>query len=178
MTKIKKNIIFIYNNKNYTLDASLLDLYTEYMNMYTMEYLRTSLDVLQEIREKFRIYELAKYFGSRRNLSCIQTRDMYNQMVDYFTTLFEKQMYEHTHINTNNINDNDKYTCLIAECLSLIRGSIRKYARYRTALNQPYICSKNKLNHLNSTGNYKCPYPINDIILCPTFAQVFTPCLI
>jgi hypothetical protein len=171
MPRIKKNIDFIHNGVKYILDASLLHLDTDYMDIYEMEYLRRPAIILQEIQEKFHIYALARYFGSRRNLSCIQTRDIYHQMLEYFMTLFEQKMYQITNIDINTLNDNDEYTCMIAECLSTMRACIRKYTRYRTVLNQPDICSKNTLNKQNSGPPYKCPYPINDTTLCPTFKQ-------
>ena len=142
MTRIKKNIEFIHNGIKYILDASLLHLDTDYMDIYKMEYLLKPSIILQEIREKFHLYALARYFESRRNLSCIQTRYIYHQLLEYFMTLFEKRMYEISNIDIDKLNDNDEYTCMIAECLSIIRASIRKYSRFRTALNQPYICSK------------------------------------
>lgn len=173
MPQIKKNLFFLYNNKKYILDANLLYLDTEYMDKYKMTYLtKKFIDTTilpLDIKEIFNPYNMAVQFGSMRNLSCKQTRYIYHQLLDYFTTLFEQKMYELTNIDINNTNDNNEYTCTIAECLSIIRASIRKYSRFRTALNQ-ILCSKDNYEQLNH-DHYKCPYPINDDTLCPTFRQ-------
>ena len=76
-------------------------------------------------------------------------------------------MYDINHINTDTLDTNNEYLCLIAECANIIRNSIKKYIRNRTALNQSQ-CSKNSLEKRNH-DKYKCPYPINDNTLCPSF---------
>ena len=77
------------------------------------------------------------------------------------------KMYNINNINTNTLDTNNEYLCLIAECANIIRGSIKKYTRHRTALNQIH-CSKNLLEQRNHRI-HKCPYPINDNTLCPQF---------
>ena len=173
----------------YYLDANLLYLDNEYMDIYTMSYLDTSkldipkliskiksrpfnidINILPPIiKDKFHPFNMNKYFGSRSDLSCTQTRRVYKEMVKYFINLFKIKMFTITGIDVENIVDkNHYYICILAKCLNIIRGSIKKYARNRTSFNQPRRCSKKHLDFIDSKS-YDCPFPIDDDTICPSF---------
>jgi hypothetical protein len=173
----------------YYLDAELLYLDDDYMNIYTMSYLSdtSKLDIRELItkvktrpfnidinilpriiKEKCRPFNMNQYFGSRSDLNCAQVRRIYNKMVEYFINLFKLKIYTITGINIETIDDNHEYTCILAKCMNIIRGSIKKYARNRTSHNQPRRCSKKYLD-LDDARVYKCPFPIDDDTMCPSF---------
>jgi len=166
--KIQKDLI------RYELDATLLYLDTEYIDIYMMTYITKKMldtDILPlAIKEKFSPYNMSIYFGSRADLSCSNGRILYKNMVDYYINLFEMKMYDINNINTKTLDINNEYLCTIAECANIIRSSIKKYIRNRTALNQTK-CSKELLEKRNKE-KYTCPYPINDDTLCPSFNYV------
>lgn len=174
MPRIHENIKIQKDLNTFELDANHLYLDTEYIEIYMMTYLTKKMldtDILPlAIKEKFNPYTMSIYFGSRADLTCENTRVLYKSMVDYFINLFEMKMYDINHINTDTLDINNEYVCLIAECTNIIRGSIKKYTRNRTALNQIH-CSKNLLEQRNYR-RHKCPYPINDDTLCPSFKSL------
>jgi hypothetical protein len=172
MPRIYEDISIHINSKSYILDAKKLMLNTIYMPIYTMAYItKYSLekDILYlVVQEKFKPTNMNIYFGYFPDLNCDEVRILYKQMVEYFINLFKMKMSIIVNIDKKN-EDNDSL-CVIAHCASIIRGSIKKYVRYRTLLDQ-WLCSKNVLNRRNAK-DHSCPYPISNNIMCPEFKNL------
>ena len=66
------------------------------------------------------------------------------------------------------VDENDERLCVIAQCLNIIRASIKKYIRLRTSDSMPYHCKKNALEKRNKT-EYGCPVPMKEFEYCPSF---------
>ncbi len=112
---------------------------------------------------------MVKYFGNMRDLNCIQTRDLYKFLLDYFLNLFLNKMKLHTKIDVMMIDDeNDPYVCFIAECMNIIRASIKKYVRLRTSKSQPFWCQRKELEKRNRK-KYNCAVPMREYEYCPSF---------
>ncbi len=170
--RITSDISHNINNKIISLNSKLLYLDTEYNDIYYMSYIDNKLleddSIILEIKDKFLPFNMIKYFGSKSNLNCNETRIIYNNMIEYFITLLLDRLYNITNIDINNIsNENNNYICIIAECTNIIRSSIKKYSRLRTHKNEIF-CSKNKLEKRNSI-KYNCNYPILNTNYCPSF---------
>ena len=172
MPRIHEDITININSKSYILDAGKLLLNTIYMPIYTMAYITKESfekDILYlVVQEKFKPTNMNIYFGYFPDLNCDEVRILYKQMVEYFIHLFEMKMSTFANIDKKN-EDNDSL-CVIAHCASIIRGSIKKYIRNRTLLDQ-WLCSKNVLNRRNAR-EHDCPYPIGNNILCPEFENL------
>jgi hypothetical protein len=163
----------------------------EYSNIYTMSYIFDSDKIINnneilnnininktilnynEIIELIKIHfsptNMIKYFGNMRNLNGKQTRDLYKYMLDYFLNLFVNKMQEKMKLNVMNVNnDNDPYVCFIAECMNMIRASIKKYVRLRTSRSQPFWCKRPYLEKRNHE-KYDCPINIKEFEYCPSF---------
>ena len=127
MPRIHENMKIQMDSIVYELDATLLYLDTDYIDIYMMTYITKKMldtDILPlSIKERFSPYNMSVYFGSRSDLTCETTRILYKSMIYYFTNLFEIKMYDINHININTLDKNDEYLCMIAECSSIIRAS-------------------------------------------------------
>ena len=146
---IASDIIKNINGVIIKLDSKLLYLDTDYDYIYDMNFITDKLlnddSIILEIKTVFLPFNMITYFGSSSNLNCNQTRQLYNSMVHYYINLFLYKMESITQININEItNINNHYLCIVSECTSIIRSSIKKYVRNRTSKNE-INCSKNKL---------------------------------
>lgn len=176
MPRINHNITKTIGTKTYQLDATHLYLHTDYTEVYNMDYLsydRIKSDIpFETIKQHFNQFNMAKYFGSRKDLNCEETRSVYNEMILYFINLLEFKMNIVYSKNAELFYDLDSYTCILAKCAHFIRGSIKKYIRNRTALNQA-SCRKETLERRDAR-EYGCPYPIPDDYICPTLTLLMS----
>lgn len=190
---MSSNNIFlkISNDKYFFLESKNLELKDKYNDIYYMNYIDninklliknnnineysnnkisyTYNDLINIIKLKFSTENMLKYFGNKNDLDGKETRDIYKNLIDYFINLFLYKIEIITNIKVDNIDDNDNpYICLVAECLNIIRASIKKYVRLRTSDTQIYFCKKNYLEKRNR-DDYKCSVPVKEFEYCPSF---------
>lgn len=164
------NAAYASNRRNVrvTLNPAFFQLSPVYNDIYQMNYI--TVEMLQRdipvfvIKEKFNEHNMAAYFGDRANLSCIQVRDAYLNILHYFRTIFMDKIEDMLGVYIELLPKEEPALCMIAECLNIIRASIKKYMRYRTSLNQRR-CSKAILDQRNAEV-YGCT---TDDVYCPSF---------
>jgi hypothetical protein len=126
-------------------------------------------DLIILIQIHFSSKNMLQYFGNTSNLNGEQTRDVYKALIEYFLNLFLYKIQKIMNINIDNIVDeNDERLCVIAQCVNIIRASIKKYIRLRTSDSMPYQCKKNALERRNKE-KYGCPDPMKEFEYCPSF---------
>lgn len=143
--------------------------YNENINIKMKIY--TYIQLINTIKIYFSTKNMLIYFGNKNNLKGIQTRDIYKKLIEYFISLFIYKMRKIKNIDLMNIKNDDNnhpYICLIAQSLSIIRASIKKYVRLRTSDSQPYYCKKKYLEERNRSV-YGCSVPVNEFEYCPSF---------
>jgi hypothetical protein len=124
---------------------------------------------IRSIKYHFSSENMMKYYGNMRDLNCKQTRDLYKYLLDYYLNLFLNKMKLITKMDVMKIEDeNDPYTCFIAECMNIIRASIKKYVRLRTSAYQPFWCKREILEERNR-NKYGCAVPMREYDYCPSF---------
>lgn len=175
-------------NETYHLLANKLYLDTDYMYIYTMSYLDhieglypndfvfsndkinkavlTHNELIDKIKYNFSQENMLKYFGSKMDLETNLLRKVYNNMSKYFLILFYKKI--HKMINKEDI---DIHNCVIAECMHIIRASVKKYARLRISPHTPSKFSKRSLNARNAQ-KYGCKHVLHEYEYCPSFSQL------
>ena len=161
-TSFDKNIRIdvdnIYNIKNIQMNN---------INNVKTNYTYNDLIILIQIH--FSTKNMLQYFGNKSNLNGKETRNVYKELVEYFLNLFLYKIQKIMNINIDDIVDkNDDRLCVIAQCLNIIRASIKKYIRLRTSDSMPYHCKKNALEKRNKT-EYGCPVPMKEFEYCPSF---------
>lgn len=126
-------------------------------------------ETIDLIKVYFSSTNMIKYFGNMENLNGLQTRKLYKYMLEYYLNLFMHKMKIKTGIDVMAVeNDNDPYVCFIAECMNIIRGSIKKYVRLRTSPSQPKWCKRDHLEQRNHK-QHGCPTPVKEFEYCPSF---------
>lgn len=166
----------IYASKRglFALDTTLFQLNPEYNDIYQMRYITPelveSLDFITTIQVHFDELHMAAYFGDRANLSCKEVRKGYLNLLEYFRPLFTDTIERVMNIDISGLPNNAPTLCLIAECLSIIRASIKKYMRHRTSINQRW-CTKSGLNTRNAE-KYGCPATTGMYEYCPSFGYL------
>jgi hypothetical protein len=165
MPRLYNNLSFEYKDNEYILYSKYLYLHSDYNTIYDMSYItpeivKNKLPLISLINIHFATSSMIKYFGSMMNLNCNETRLMYKNMNEYFINLFLKRVFGILNVDINTLNEVDDNSCLIAECLNIIRSDVRKYSRVRTSKNQ-LLCTKESLN-INNSKRYECRLPITD----------------
>lgn len=159
----------IYHMKYVDNITTLIPQNTNNINEYSnIKVIYTYNELINIIKIKFSTENMLKYFGNKNNLNCKETRHVYKNLIDYFLNLFLYKMNKITNININNKDDNNPYICLIAECLNIIRASIKKYIRLRTSDTQVYYCKKEHLEKRDKK-EYGCSIPVKEFEYCPSF---------
>jgi hypothetical protein len=157
------NMNYIFNNDVIIYDNAILNM--KNMNEKYLNY----TNVIELIKYHFLSMNMVKYFGNMRDLNCKQTRDLYKFLIVYFTNLFLGRMKIMTNIDVMKIDDeNDPYVCFIAECMNIIRASVKKYVRLRTSASQPKKCQREELENRNRK-KYECAVPMREYEYCPSF---------
>lgn len=152
------NINSTYNIKNMQINNK---------NNIKTNYTYNDLIILIQIH--FSTTNMLQYFGNKSNLNGKETRNVYKELVEYFLNLFLYKIQKIMNINIDDIVDeNDERLCVIAQCLNIIRASIKKYIRLRTSDSMPYHCKKNALEKRNKI-EYGCPVPMKEFEYCPSF---------
>lgn len=160
----KYNMDYIFNSDKIVSDNNILN--TNNIGTHILNY----TNIINLLQYHFSSNKMLEYYGNKNNLTGVQTRNLYKYLLDYYFKLFLSRMNELTNINVLNIdNEDDTYTCFIAKCMNIIRGSIKKYVRLRTSSTQPYWCKKKYLENRNSK-KYGCPIPVKEYEYCPSFA--------
>lgn len=167
-------------NTNTDINVSIfnikyLELNSQYESIYKMYYItpelcRNSIALISTLNIYFSEYSMVKYFGNKQDLSCKEVRELYQNLISYFITLFILKISEITKIDITTLDDNDEYICLLAQCTNIIRAGIKKYSRLRTSTSYvtSKICSKSKLN-IDDANTYNCKLPIGPYDQCPSF---------
>jgi hypothetical protein len=138
-------------------------------NINNVKTIYTYNDLIILIQIHFSTTNMLKYFGNKSNLNGKETRNVYKELVEYFLNLFLYKIQKIMNINIDNIVDkNDDRLCVIAQCLNIIRASIKKYIRLRTSDSMPYQCKKNALERRNR-NEYRCSVPMKEFEYCPSF---------
>ena len=158
----------------FILDTLVFRLQPEYNHIYRMAYvtkdrLETGMSIY-DIQQHFDEFHMPVYFGDRANLSCMQVRDGYLNLISYFRAVFMDKVEHLLGVKIDTMPEEDSRLCILAECLSIIRASIKKYMRYRTSANQ-LLCRKSKLN-IRNADEYGCPREVGLHEYCPSFEHL------
>jgi hypothetical protein len=146
---------------------NITNMQTNNINNIKTNYTYNDLIILIQIH--FSTKNMLQYFGNKRNLNGKHTRNVYKELVEYFLNIFLYKIQKIMNINIDNIVDeNDDRLCVIAQCLNIMRASIKKYIRLRTSSSMPYYCKKNALERRNR-DEYGCPVPMKEFEYCPSF---------
>ena len=158
------NMSYIFNNDKIINNNTILNVNN--INKSILNY----NEVIQLLKIHFSPTNMIKYFGSMRDLNGKETRILYKYLLETYMGLFMTNMKEKTGIDVLIIQDDeDPYMCFIAECMNIIRASIKKYVRLRTSASQWKRCQREHLEKRNSE-EYGCPIPVKEYEYCPSFS--------
>jgi hypothetical protein len=155
---------YIFNNEKIINNNTIININN--MNTHILNY----KEVIQLLKKHFSPTSMIKYFGGMRDLNGKETRTLYKYLLETYMGLFMTKMKEKTGIDVLTISDDeDSYLCFIAECMNIIRASIKKYVRLRTSASQWWLCQREYLEKRNSE-EYGCPTPVKEYEYCPSFS--------
>jgi|LauGreDrversion4_2_1035121.scaffolds.fasta_scaffold53216_3 hypothetical protein len=180
-------------NEKYYLLSKYLYLDTDYNHIYTMKYLEgidgiypngyefldsnidknmiTYNELVDIIKVEFSTKNMLKYFGSNSDLMPGDLRNTYNNMNKYFLFMFYNKISDIIGIQIKDISEDNGLLCVISECMSIIRASVKKYVRLRISPDTPTKYKKQSLNRRNS-HKYGCSNIIEEYEYCPSFSQL------